>query len=178
MTSPFSITNVKIINIEGPGPHKLEDLIKTYPEAFLKVTTSHYRLEKGWSIYGEWFLGSKDICLEIPNDDGPSTWYQCVKIFSSDDYGEGLLYFIGEKWTPEESARSFKPFRPEFMYRSNSPYATFLAVDPFVPREYFICAATMWELELKYHAPEHNLMTDWHPIYLFPNLIGKGKRNK
>ncbi len=131
MTESFTLSNLKVITVNPPGPHSLEDLIKQFPDAFFHITPSHYRVVDGWEIDGAWLLGSKNICLEIPQKEGPSLWFYPISVNRTNG-GMELLYFVGDRWhASDPTPREYRRFDPRFLFHTMAPYATFLAVDPF-----------------------------------------------
>jgi hypothetical protein len=128
---PFTLSNLKVITIAPPGPHSLEVLIKQFPDAFSHTCPMHYRVAEGWEIKGAWLLGSENICLEIPQKDGPSLWFYPISVNRTNG-GEGLLYFVGDRWyASDPMPREYRRFDPRFLFHTTAPYATFIAVDTF-----------------------------------------------
>jgi len=131
MTEAFTLSNLKVITVNPPGPHSLEDLINEFPDAFSHTCPMHCRVAEGWEIKGAWLLGSEDICLEIPQKDGPSLWFYPIRIHRSNG-GKGLWYFVGDRWfVSDPPPKQYRKFDPRFFFNTLAPYATFMAVDPF-----------------------------------------------
>jgi hypothetical protein len=131
MSEIFTMSNLKVITVAPGGPHSLEALIKQFPDALAHRTLAHYRVAEGWKIDGAWRLGSEEICLEVPQKEGPSLWYYPIRINHSNK-GKGLLYFVGDRWsTVDPRPREYRRFDPRFLFHTMAPYAVFMAVDPF-----------------------------------------------